>query len=94
MSFRRGVWIAPWRGKNNEFVLYAMDSRGRLVSEPVTIPVGGDHVAVADGLWDLLDAAEPEFSGIMGSRPTFTLLDRPRRFRRLRMNLPSRHDPG
>lgn len=80
----RGVWIAPWRGPRDEFVLYALDSHAHLVAQPTTVPKGGDHVAVADGLWDLLDAVEPDRAGRMGSRPRFVFLDRPRRFRRFR----------
>ncbi len=59
MMCNRGVWKAPWMGPNGEFVLIVIDSKRRLVNGPVTIPVGGDHLAVADALWDFLEVVDP-----------------------------------
>ena len=83
----RGVWIAPWRGPNDELVLFAQDSKAHLVTDPVTIPHGADRVAIADGLWDLLTWAEPEPDLVVGRPPRFRYLPRSRRLRRPRLEV-------
>lgn len=55
----RGVWVAPWIGPNGEFVLIAITRERKLACEPRVIPVGANHVAAGDELWDLLEAADP-----------------------------------
>lgn len=82
----RGVWKAPWYGPNDEIVLYAVDSKNHLVSDPITVPKGGDHVEVADGLWDLLKASEPERGFTMGQAPKSLRLHRSGRLRLLPLN--------
>lgn len=56
----RGVFVAPWLGPNGETVLIAISRAGRLAGEPLTIPVGGNHVELGDAMWDRLDADDPE----------------------------------
>jgi hypothetical protein len=82
----RGVWKAPWYGPHNEIVLYAVDSNNHLLTEPVTVPKGGDHVAIADGLWDLLKAAEPILGLALGQPPKSLRLHRSARLRLLPLN--------
>lgn len=56
----RGVWKAQWQGPNGEIVLLAISSDHKLLTgTPHVISVGGDHIAAADALWDLLDARDP-----------------------------------
>lgn len=56
----RGVWKAPWQGSNGEVVLLAVTSQRCLISvDPITVPLGSDHIAAADQLWDMLDELDP-----------------------------------
>lgn len=55
----RGLYVAPWMGPNDELVLLAITSRGRLAAEPLVIPWGSDSVALAEELEATLDRADP-----------------------------------
>lgn len=56
----RGVWKAPWMGPHGEIVLLPVTSRHSLVTvSPITIPLGSDHIAACDQLWEMLDALDP-----------------------------------
>ncbi len=77
---KRGVWKAPWRGPNDEVVLLAIDADGRLVTDPVTIPIGADHEDVAFCLWQLLDEVDSENSGVIGRAPRMRLFPPAARF--------------
>lgn len=57
----RGVWVAPWMGPDDEVVLLAVTSRGRLATDaPVVIPNGASRIDACDRLWDILEAADPD----------------------------------
>lgn len=58
-QFGRGVWIAPWVGKNGELVLLAITSDNRLVGEPLEVPVGSSHILAADAMWERIERANP-----------------------------------
>lgn len=58
-AFGRGVWMAPWLGPNGETILVAVTREKRLAGEPVIVPIGGNHVAASDELWDRLDGRDP-----------------------------------
>lgn len=73
---RRGVWVAPWQGPNGEFVLFSLDSRSKLVAGPMTVTIGGDHIAAAEALWEELDARDPGHRGHLGAPATFRRLRR------------------
>ena len=64
----RGVWVAPWLGENGETVLLAIDSRRRLVTDPLPV-IGTDHVRLATVLWNMLELADPTAPGTVGSAP-------------------------
>jgi hypothetical protein len=55
----RGVYVAPWMGPDGEIVLLAISRERRLVGEPFTVPIGGNHVAAGEALWERLDIADP-----------------------------------
>lgn len=56
----RGVWKLGARGPSGEFILFAVDSEHRLVPDSLTIvPLGSDHIAAVDALWDRLDEVDP-----------------------------------
>jgi hypothetical protein len=55
-TLSRGVWVAPWVGPNDEMVLLAITSDGKLATaNPVVIPNGASRIDVSDQLWQLLD---------------------------------------
>ena len=74
----RGVWIAPWQGPNGELVLFAMGSHNRLVTDPMVVPAGSDHVAAADMLWDLIDEVDTQHPSFIGRPPRFRRVRRSR----------------
>ncbi len=56
----RGVFVAPWSGRNNELVLLAVTAGRQLLGSTfVTIPNGADRAAAAERLWARLDEADP-----------------------------------
>ena len=55
----RGVFIAPWFGPNGEFVLLAITREKKLACAPRVVPIGGNHVAAGDEMWDLLEKDDP-----------------------------------
>lgn len=55
----RGVWLAPWLGPSDEMILVAVDGTGRMVAWSAVRQGAGDQVAVADGLWAILEAVDP-----------------------------------
>ena len=57
-SLERGVYVMPCPGPNDEFVLFAVTSRRRLLCEPVIVPRGANHVQAADDLWERLDSSD------------------------------------
>ncbi len=57
--YGRGVWLSPFLSERGEYILVAVTSQRRMVAQE-TIPVGADHAAVAEQLWDLLERIEPE----------------------------------
>lgn len=83
----RGVWIAPWKGANGEMVLFALDSRSRLVGAPVGVGPLEDGIAIADRMWDTLTAHESMFEYLMGESPRFRRLRRQARIRRIGMGV-------
>ncbi|MCH7876303.1 MAG: hypothetical protein IH965_13535 [Gemmatimonadetes bacterium] len=66
----RGVWIAPWMDTGRT-VLYVMDSHSMLVIGPIMVPFTADAGVIADGLWDLLDVADPQGSPPPPVSPVF-----------------------
>lgn len=56
---KRGVYIAPWKGPNGEFVLLAITREQKLACPPRVIPIGGNHVQAGDEMWDLLESSDP-----------------------------------
>jgi hypothetical protein len=58
-AHERGVYVAPWIGPNGETVLIAISRAGHLVGDPLTIPIGGNHVGSGDDMWDRLEADDP-----------------------------------
>ena len=64
----RGIWVAPWLGENGETVLLAIDSRKRLVTDPLPV-LGTDHVRLATVLWNMLELADPIALGTVGTAP-------------------------
>lgn len=66
--FSRGIWKAPWQGPDGEMVLVAITSGRRLLGNPVVLPLGADHIAIADEMWGQLDAADPVKRPRRGSR--------------------------
>lgn len=59
----RGVWKAPWAGPNGELVFIVVDSKHRLVGEPVLVPHGSHSMRLADEMWARLEAADPVTGG-------------------------------
>jgi hypothetical protein len=55
----RGVWVAPWMGKNGETILVAVTRDDRRIEERTLSP-GDGHVQAVDELWDILERADPE----------------------------------
>jgi hypothetical protein len=56
---RRGVFVAPWTGENGEIILVAVTCDRRRIAERL-VPFGAAAHAIADELWDLLEAADPD----------------------------------
>lgn len=56
---RRGLYIAPWYGPDNELVLLAITSWGQLAAAPLTIPWGADSVSLATALEETLEQLDP-----------------------------------
>lgn len=56
---RRGVFAAPWMGENGEILLVAVTSDGRRIAER-SVAFGESAHSIADELWDLLEAADPD----------------------------------
>jgi hypothetical protein len=56
--FGRGVWKAPWMGRNGELVLVAVDATHRMVGKPALLPLGSDYIAMVDDLWNALERSE------------------------------------
>lgn len=54
-------------GPNGEIVLFAVDSRRRLVGELLTIPTGADHIQMACDLYDRLDLVDPQPAAVTTS---------------------------
>ena len=54
----RGVFTAPWVGRNGEVVIIAISQAGVKLSD-VEVPPTGDQVRVMEVLWQLLDSADP-----------------------------------
>ncbi len=58
-SFGRGVWMAPWLGPNGEIILAAVDRNHRRIGDEIMVPLGGNHLAASDELWDRVDRHDP-----------------------------------
>lgn len=58
-TLERGVYVAPWVGPNGEMVLIALTRFRRLAGEPLMVPIGGNHVAAGEELWDRLETVDP-----------------------------------
>jgi hypothetical protein len=54
-----GVWVLPVAGPRHELILVAVQRDGRMVGNPVTVPWGGDGLAVVEQLWLQLEDVEP-----------------------------------
>ena len=54
----RGVFTAPWVGRNGEVVVIAISQAGAKLSE-VEVPPTGDPLHVMEVLWQLLESADP-----------------------------------
>lgn len=54
----RGVWIAPWLGKNRETVLVSVRRDGCIV-EQRELGSSDDHIGAADAMWDRLEVEDP-----------------------------------
>ncbi len=61
---RRGVWLAEWKGQNDEMILVAVDSNRRRVAERV-VAIGGNHLDAAEELLDLLDEQDPALRSML-----------------------------
>lgn len=61
---RRGVFVAPWMGENGEIILVAVTSDGRRIAERL-VPFGVSGHLIADELWELLDAVDPDRRAVM-----------------------------
>lgn len=57
--YERGLYIAPWMGRDGELVLLALTSTRRLAAPPLEIPHGVDRAAMAEALQSTLDAVDP-----------------------------------
>lgn len=55
----RGVWVAPWMGRDGETILVAVRRDGCLVAER-SLRFGDDHVRASEELWDELERADPQ----------------------------------
>lgn len=55
----RGVYVAPWVGPNGEIVLLALSRERKLIGDPLTVPLGGNHVEAGDEMWRRLDVSDP-----------------------------------
>ena len=77
----RGVWIAPWVGPGDELVVLVIDHQRRLVTDPVLIPKGADHVGIADELWALLENTDTSAPGVIGHPPRSVAVVRPKRLK-------------
>jgi hypothetical protein len=55
----RGVWVAPWRGPNDEIVLLAVSRWHRLLGAPRIVPAGANHVQASDDLWARVERDDP-----------------------------------
>lgn len=55
----RGVWIAPWLGKDGEQILVAVTSQRRCIARR-EVAAGANHVDAAEQLLDLLDVEDPD----------------------------------
>lgn len=56
---RRGVWQAPFLGRDGEMILAAVDRNGRLVGDVHVVPHGASRIDAADRLLAALDLADP-----------------------------------
>ena len=74
----RGVWIAPWVGPGDELVVLVIDHQSRLVTDPVLIPKGADHVGIADELWALLEYTDISAPGVISQPPRSVAVVRPK----------------
>ena len=54
----RGVFTAPWVGRNGEVVVIAISQAGAKLSE-VEVPPTGDPLHIMEVLWQLLESADP-----------------------------------
>jgi hypothetical protein len=61
----RGVWVEAYMGEQGEIVLVAVRANGRRLCPEVTIRPGEDSAAIAEALWDRLEAEDPDRRSIM-----------------------------
>jgi hypothetical protein len=54
----RGVFVAPWNGRNGERILVAVDRQNRFVEKRL-IPAGEPDIRASDELWELLERLDP-----------------------------------
>lgn len=67
----RGVWMIPGQGRSGESFLFVLDSKNHHITPPVAVPKGANIDEIGQGLWRVLDSAEPKLRGQFGSAPTF-----------------------
>jgi hypothetical protein len=58
VTYGRGVWIAPYKGRNGEMILVALDRKERRLEERL-VAFGDDHMKAADDLWQVVDREDP-----------------------------------
>jgi hypothetical protein len=56
---QRGVWVADFKGLNDEMILVAIDSENRRVAERL-VAFGANSLEISEELWDILDRHEPD----------------------------------